>query len=183
MVVQHLVLGKMIESWTGQQELGHVVEGETLYDDSLEGLARLYGVPWTNIADATFEGHDLAHIYGWLSTHGGSEPTPGVYGMAVGMVMNIPNVSESKSPINQAPPGVDVIAAGPGVVVGDPNLSPPIGIDPMESSHAAVGGDWTMWLLLGVAAWILFTPTKKGGKGRKLTARRGRRKSRKSSWW
>jgi hypothetical protein len=184
MVVQHLVLGHRISEWTGQTEIGYEVvpSGEVLFDDSLEGLERLYGVPWSNIAEATFGAATQAAIYGWLSRNGGVQPTPGVWGMAPGMVVNIPNVSESKSPIESAAEkGVVAKPGGSEVAVGDPTLAP--GGTGTTVATAAVGGDWTMWLLLGVAAWILFTPTKKGRKGKKLTARRGRRKSRKSSWW
>jgi hypothetical protein len=160
-VIQHLVTGRSIESWTGQTEAGQW--DAVLYDTSLEGLGRLYNVPWEGIADATFGGHRLADINGWLQSRGIPQSS-GMWSFKPGMIVNVPYDGMSKSPVEMAAEvGVTPEPGGQNVAVGpsDPGAQP--------SSQAAVateGMPWIPIILGGLAIWYLM--------GQKTKPRRGR---------
>jgi len=116
----------------------HQVTGQN--DQSLSALARLYGVGWKNIGNATFGTWGASTTYPWLRDNGGSPgasanvPTGRHWFFSPGMVVNVPTDRPSKSPPDSSgfPGGPKVVVAGQ---AGDP--LPPAEPAPDQSAYAA----------------------------------------------
>jgi len=157
----HYVTGDLVKI-NGASVKG--TNGETLFDTSFEGLAKIYNMTSKAIAAANGFPWNSAAIYAWLKANGGIETTKGVWSLSSGMVVEIP-VSQDRivSPVPMDKKD-EVKPAGP--------ATPPVG-GTGTATQAAVGMDsMTMILIAGAAIGLLIMMKTGGKKGRKTSKRR-----------
>lgn len=163
----------------------HYVRGDA--DDNFAKLSNMYGVSASDIAYASGYSWDEDAIYDWLSANRGtkqsrypSTPSGYIWSFTPGMVLNIPGVDASRSPVVAgavpAPfpggPEVVIVASPDGGTVVQPTNGDQDTVVPGGgggASQAAVGGGLTNIIIAGVAigaVMYLFGGGKKKGKGR-----------------